>query len=82
MTNKAKTFTGDLVAPFILNDVDADTATKYYGYARPDGDWYIQRETSAGGDQLYRYVKGSDGYATAWTNRATLSYDYGHEVFD
>ena len=81
MVDKAKAYVTDITNPYILNDVDADTATKYYGYSRPDGSWYIQRETESGGDQLYRYVKGSVDYATAWTSRASLSYDYGHEIF-
>ena len=82
MVDKAKTFLGDPTNPYILNDVDADTATKYYGYSRPDGAWYIQKETESGGDQLYRYARGSDGYEAAWTARATQSYDYGHDMFD
>ena len=44
-----------------------------------NGNWYIQRYNMANG--TFRYVKGTSGYATAWTNRASQSYDYFDEVF-
>jgi len=82
MANKAKTFILDQTGAYFLADEDADTSTQYYGYVRPDGTWYIQRITTNSGDNLYRYYLATTDYATGWTNRASHTYDYPHEVFD
>jgi hypothetical protein len=60
-----------------ISNVD-DAIPSYYGYVNKDGGWYIIKEDSSGG---YRYVKGSSGFSTNWTNRAILSYDYFDAVF-
>ena len=39
------------------------------------------KETNSAGDDTYEYAGGTDGYATAWTGRAALSYDYFYNVF-
>ena len=70
-----------LLGEYYISDKDDDTTTKYYGFVRSDGAWYIMRETTDSGDQLYRYVAGSSAYTTAWTNRATQSYDYFYTIF-
>ena len=62
-----------------LADIDEAASYNYYGYTDKDENWYIMRENS--GATEYRYVKGSGSYATAWSNRASQSYDYFHEVF-
>jgi hypothetical protein len=62
-------------------DVDADASPNYYGFIDAFGKWYILKETISTGADTYRYVKGSSGYTTAWTNRATQTYDYFSEVF-
>lgn len=59
-------------------DVDDSSTPKYYGFADKDENWYILRDNGSG---EYRYVKGSGSYATAWTNRASQSYDYYYNVF-
>lgn len=56
-------------------------ATSYYGYINKEGEWYIIKETVAGSVTSYRYIRGASGYATNWTNRATLSYDYFDATF-
>lgn len=82
MASKSKTFILDQTGPYFLADEDADTSTQYYGYVRPDGGWYIQRITTSGGDNLYRYAKGDSGYTAAWTDRTNQAYAYPDEVFD
>jgi len=51
----------------------------YVGYVDPDGAWYIMEFNNASGTA--RYVKGSSGYTTAWTNRAAQTYGYYNAVF-
>lgn len=60
-----------------ITDID-DATPAYYGFLNKSGAWFIQKE-GASGD--YRYVKGSSGYTTNWTNRASLTYDYFDNVF-
>lgn len=70
-----------ILGEYQITDKDDDTATKYYGFVKSDGAYYILRETTSGGDQLYRYTAGTSDYTTAWTNRATESYDYFYNTF-
>lgn len=60
-----------------ISDTDDDAEPNYYGYLKSSGEWYIMKEESG----AYRYVKGDDEYTTAWTDRASQSYDYFDEVF-
>lgn len=60
-----------------ISDTDDDAEPNYYGYLKSSGEWYIMKEESG----AYRYAKGNDGYTTAWTARASQSYDYFDEVF-
>lgn len=47
----------------------------YFGWMRKDGAWVIQKSTtSTGAVTLYEF--GSKDYATAWTNRTSLTYGY------
>ena len=55
-----------------------DSTPAFYGFVNKDGEWFIMREDSAG---AYRYTSGSSGFATNWTNRATLTYDYFDNIF-
>jgi hypothetical protein len=71
----------DPTAAYKISDVDADAATKYYGYLDADGNWYIMKEVTATGDQAYTYCKGSLDYATNWTGRAALTYDIFSTIF-
>lgn len=77
MSSKTIVITSDILSVYGINDVDDSGAVKYYGYSRPDGSWYIQKEDTG----TYRYAKGSDGYDVNWSNRAALSYDYFHNTF-
>lgn len=60
-----------------ISDTDDDAEPNYYGYLKSSGEWYIMKEESG----TYRYAKGDDGYTTAWTARASQSYDYFDGVF-
>lgn len=61
------------------SDLDTAAAIKYFGYLTVTGAWYVLKfDTTA---NTMRFVKGSGGYTTAWTNRATQAYDYLHNVF-
>lgn len=73
----------DLTVGYQIADRDDDTTTKYYGFMKKDGTHYILRETTSGGDFLYRYYNGGTdtNYSTAWTNRASKTYDYYNVVF-
>lgn len=67
----------DLTRKYQVADKDDTADPKYYGFTDYTGGWYILREDS----NTYRYVKGDDSYPTNWTNRASLTYDYYHEVW-
>lgn len=74
----------DPLVGYQITERDDAGSTKYYGYAKPNGAWYILRESSTGS---YRYSKGertnSAGaiFADAWTDRVNLTYSYIYEVF-
>lgn len=61
------------------SDIDDATATKYYGFVKTNGSWYIMRESSG----AYRYTRGDKktDYETQWDGRTGLEYDYLYEVF-
>lgn len=67
-------------------DKDTATTTKYYGFTRKNGAWYIMRENTTNG--TYRYAsgyplrQGGGLYPDAWTDRTNLSYNYFYEVFN
>lgn len=67
------------------SDIDDSGSTKYYGFVKANGYWYIMRQSSTGS---YRYIRGAPSdenggglYSDAWTNRANLTYNYFYEVF-
>lgn len=66
---------------YVVSDKDDDASPNYYGYVNADGYWYIMKETVSAGADTYRFAKGTSGYTTNWTNRASLSYDYFYTVF-
>lgn len=68
---------GDPLEAYKISDLDESTSTKYYGFLKDDGSWYILKITST----QARYIKGASSYATNWTNRASLSYDYFDTAF-
>ena len=66
------------------SDIDDSGSTKYYGFVKKDGRWYIMRQSSSG---AFRYAKGAPlaagggVYSDAWTDRTHLTYSYFYEVF-
>lgn len=62
---------------YAISDLDEAGATKYYGFLDASGNWYILQLTSTAA----RYIKGTTDYATNWTNRAGLTYDYYNVIF-
>lgn len=61
-----------------ITDLD-DSSPAYYGFVNKTGAWFIMKEDATTG--AYRYTKGTSGYSTNWTSRASLSYDYFDNVF-
>jgi hypothetical protein len=62
---------------YVISDLDEAGATKYYGFLDASGNWYILQLTTTAA----RYIKGATDYATNWTNRAGLTYDYYNVIF-
>lgn len=60
-----------------IANVDDTGDPSYYGYSRTDGSWVIQKGSSSG--TVYTYAIGRGNYATAWTNRASLTYKRADE---
>lgn len=61
---------------------DSDSADpSYNGFVSSDGSWYILKQTISGDVVSFRYAKGASGYAAAWTDRATQTYDYFSTIF-
>ena len=67
----------DFLTNYNISDKETDVATEYFGFVDKDENWYIQRMTATD----IRYVAGAGDYATAWTGRAGLSYDYFFNTF-
>lgn len=57
---------------FLVANTDMDNDTKYYGYLERGNTWYIMREVTSTG--IFTYALGTNGYATAWTNRDSQIY--------
>jgi hypothetical protein len=56
-----------------LSNYDTTTSTIYVGYLDKDGNYFIKRINTSTG--AVDYSKGTSGYSTAWTNRATQTYN-------
>lgn len=63
---------------YTISQIDDASTPSYYGFVHKTGAWYITREDSSGN---YRYTKGASSFATNWTNRTSLTYDYFDNVF-
>lgn len=61
-----------------ISEVDDSATPAYYGFVNKDGGWYIAKE-GTGGD--YRYYRDSGNFATGWSTRVSLVYDYFNNVF-
>jgi len=67
---------------FGINDIDDVTSTEYYGYSKTDAEYQIRKITNTG--VTYATILNNSGtadYATAWANRATLTYGRFDEAF-
>lgn len=62
-----------------ISDKEATATYKYFGFEDADGKWYILRKTIA--TNIFLYAAGASGYTTAWTNRASQSYDTFDNTF-
>ena len=61
-----------------ITDMDVSGTVQYFGYCTAKQYWLIQQwDTSA---NTFRYAVGSQNYATSWTGRAGLTYDYIYNV--
>jgi hypothetical protein len=72
--SSGRLITAGVIDDYKINDQD-NTSPYYYGFERADGYWYIMKRTVSGTDVSFRYASGTTDYATAWTNRATQSYN-------
>lgn len=62
----------DKLDQYKLSNYDTSTTTIYLGYEDKDGNYFIKKiDTTTG---AITFTKGTSGYSTAWTNRATESY--------
>ena len=73
---------GDPFIEYITQD-EAPNATgvSYYGFTKIDGTWYIMARDKTSNPYTDRYANLSNNltrttYVSAWTNRATLTFDY------
>ena len=70
---------------FSINDVDdASSTTSYIGLAKSDGTWLIRKVVDSTTFSI-RYANVSNNssytdYSTAWTNRASLTYEQIEEL--
>ncbi len=64
---------------YVASDLDTSADTKYYGFVKANGNWYIMKEVTSAGS--YRFTKGTSDFTTAWTNRATQTYGYYDVIF-
>jgi hypothetical protein len=66
-------YTLDQLLQYQMANYDTDSDPQYVGYLDKDGNYYIKKITNSTG--VVEYTKGTSGYAAAWTNRASESYD-------
>lgn len=71
----------DVLDCYQTSDIDQASATvTYIGKIDRGGNWYIMKIDSTTGT-TFRFIKGTTGYTTNWTNRASLTYDYFDTIF-
>lgn len=63
---------------YVPSDSDEAGDTKYYGFLNWVGFWIIMEYDTVA--ETMRYAAGKNGYATSWTGRAGLTYQYYNEV--
>ena len=57
---------------------DESSDPRYYGFVTTDGRFYIIEDNKSNGTT--KYVYGKTNYATSWTNRSSLTYNWIYEV--
>jgi hypothetical protein len=67
----------DATGGYMVANIDNSGDPKYYGFEDASGNYYIMKETGG----AYTYTAGTSGYSTAWTNRASESYDTPSATF-
>lgn len=77
-----KRVTTNALGEYNVNDMEVSGAVTHVGKEDPDGNWYIQKiDESSGTSIRYATIKNNANYttySTAWTDKASLSYDtYG-----
>lgn len=72
-------YTLDQLLQYKLDDFDVSGNPLYCGYQNKGGNYYIKRINTSTGAVDYSY--GASGYSTAWTNRATETYNDFATVF-
>ena len=71
---QASEFSAMLNAYRLVDTDEASATTKYYGFTKRDGYWYIMKEAISSDVHAYTFVTGTSAYSTAWTGRAGLTY--------
>lgn len=66
-------------AGYKISDTDLASSTQYFGFVKHDGSYYIMQRNKLTG--AWRYSAGTSGYALAWTNRTTETYNYYYTEF-
>lgn len=64
-----------------IADEDSSGTTQYFGFLASSGAWVILRVVK-GTTNSYRYANGSDAYSSAWSERASKTYDYLNKLTD
>ena len=60
---------------------ESDMNNQYVMYMNREGNWIIVHHVRTGGILTVTYAKGEDGYAAAWTNRASQTYGIYSSLF-
>lgn len=63
---------------YTCSDIDDTGDPQYFGLVDKDGRWKLISLTSAG---AIRFCRGEANYLTAWSTRASQSYDYYYNIF-
>lgn len=66
--------TGDILDGYRIWKKDDDATPNYFIFVNQKGQWWLLKEVVSAGDDTYTFARGDSDAATAWTNRATLTY--------
>lgn len=70
---------------FGICDIATVDTNNYYGYTDKNGRWYILKENSSGSSYQYasrlNNTSVTDGYATAWSGKSSLTYGNFNDAF-